>query len=65
MYYVCSNSKNYFQFIFKVLILFLVEMNNAGQFYTNRVLKDFKEKSKVIYFKNYLNPMMSNLYHQV
>jgi len=22
-------------------------MNNAGQFYTNRVLKDWKEKSKV------------------
>lgn len=26
---------------------FILEMNNAGQFYTNRVLKDFKEKSKV------------------
>jgi len=26
---------------------FVKEMNDAGQFYTNRVLKDFKEKSKV------------------
>jgi len=26
---------------------FILEMSNAGQFYTNRVLKDWKEKSKV------------------
>lgn len=26
---------------------FVLEMNNAGQFYTNRVLKDWKEKSKI------------------
>merc|ERR1712027_211839 len=26
---------------------FIQEMNNAGQFYTNRVLKDFKEKSHI------------------
>lgn len=26
---------------------YVLEMNNAGQFYTNRVLKDWKEKSKV------------------
>merc|ERR1712002_457865 len=26
---------------------FIQEMNNAGQFYTNRVLKDWKEKSHV------------------
>ena len=26
---------------------FVKEMNDAGQFYTNRVLKDWKDKSKV------------------
>ena len=30
-------------------------MNNAGQFYTNRVLKDWKEKSKVNYVYFFLH----------
>ena len=28
---------------------YVKEMNDAGQFYTNRVLKDFKEKYKILF----------------